>query len=143
MLGDDWEAEYDALSKGDRMYLEKLAGFLRHFPGRTSSHNLFLPGPAVADAERVWRAFGEALGIGDAPQVGDRARVAIDGLAPVDGVVDYVRRPTYVGVRAGDGMYTLMHGYRDTLVVEYHGFSGGVDASAIERAWQAWLAGFA
>src|SRR5256885_13042775 len=43
MLGDDWEAEYDALSKGDQMYLEKLAGYLRHFRGRTSSHNLFLP----------------------------------------------------------------------------------------------------
>jgi hypothetical protein len=50
MLGDDWEAEYDALKEGDGMYLQKLAVYLKHFPGRTSTYNLFAPGPQVADA---------------------------------------------------------------------------------------------
>lgn len=48
-----------------------------------------------------------------------------------------------MGVRTGDGVYTLMHGYRDTVVVDYHGFSTNVDASTIERAWRGWLTDFA
>jgi hypothetical protein len=39
-------------------------------------------------------------------------------------------------------VYTLIHGYRDAVVVEFHGFSGDVDTAAIERAWQAWLSLF-
>src|SRR5205823_3034502 len=36
-LGDDWESEYDAVSRGDRMYLAKLASYLRYFPGQTAT----------------------------------------------------------------------------------------------------------
>src|SRR5262245_24439213 len=39
--GDDWEQEHDALRNGDRMYLEKLALYVKHFAGRASTYNLF------------------------------------------------------------------------------------------------------
>ncbi|MCW2885895.1 MAG: hypothetical protein QOE54_2568 [Streptosporangiaceae bacterium] len=138
-LGDDWEAEYDALTKGDAVYMRKLAAYLKHFPGRTSTYELFAPGPQIADQERVWAAFKDALGLTGTVAEGDPVRLTVDGLAPVEGVVQFAGLPTSVGVRTGDGLYTFMHGYRDTVVVEYHGFSDDVDEKEIERAWQSWL----
>jgi uncharacterized protein YndB with AHSA1/START domain len=63
LLGDDWQDQYDGLSIGDRMYLCKLAAFLKHFGGRVSAHNMFAVGPQVADTARVWPAFGQACGL--------------------------------------------------------------------------------
>jgi len=139
-LGDDWEAEYDALSKGNGMYLRKLAAYLEHFPGRTSTYNLFAPGPRVAGKERAWAVLEGALGLTGAVAEGDPVRLTVPGLPPVEGVVEFVDAPTFLGARTADGLYTLMHGYRDAVVVEYHGFSDDVDREGIERAWQAWLA---
>jgi hypothetical protein len=69
---------------------------------------------------------------------GDKVRLALDGLPPVDGVVDYAIEP-FLGVRTATGLYRFMHGYRDTVVVELHDFSDDVDAERTEQAWQAWL----
>jgi uncharacterized protein YndB with AHSA1/START domain len=140
-LGDDWQEEYDALSVGNRMYLRKLAVYLRHFPGRTAAYHLFLPGPAVTDTPAVWAAFTRALGLTDTVRDGDAVRLAVDGLPPADGVVELVHHPSFLGVRTGDGIYMLIHGYRDVVVVEYHDFGGGTDRATAERAWRSWLAG--
>jgi uncharacterized protein YndB with AHSA1/START domain len=139
-LGDNWEAEYDALSKGNGMYLQKLAAYLEHFPGRTSTYNLFVPGPRVADQDRVWTAFKGALGLTGSVGEGDPVRLEVDGLGPVQGVVQFADAPTFLGVRTSDGLYVLIHGAEGGVVVEYHDFSGEVDRKEIERAWQAWLA---
>ena len=42
-LGDDWEAEYEALTEGDFMYLLQMAQYVEHFRGRQ--------GAAVAAAQ--------------------------------------------------------------------------------------------
>jgi uncharacterized protein YndB with AHSA1/START domain len=139
ILGDDWEDQYDALSTGDFMYLRKLAVYLKHFPGRTSTYNLFLPGPQVADKEGVWSAFTGMFGVPPAVEAGDRGRLAVSGLEQVAVVVEFAHRPTYLGVRTADGLYTFIHGYRDTVVAEYHDYSTTVDEKAIEGAWQSWL----
>lgn len=138
-LGDDWESEYDALTNGDRMYLEKLAVYATHFAGRASTYNLFTLGPQVSDADQVWATYRRALGLGESISVGDTARVALEGLEPADGVVEYVRVPWWVGVRTGDGFYSLMWGHQDTPVVEYSAFNDDVDGERIDRAWNAWL----
>ncbi|HEV2780566.1 MAG TPA: SRPBCC domain-containing protein [Actinophytocola sp.] len=139
-LGDDWETEYDALTNGDRMYLEKLAVYASHFAGRTATYHLFTLGPQVADRDKVWAAYRDALGLGETVEVGDKARVAVEGLPPADGVVEFVRLPYWVGVRTDDGFYALMWGHQDTPVVEYSAFNADVDGARIERAWQSWLA---
>ena len=139
-LGDeDWETEYDALRNGDRMYLEKLALYVTHFAGRASTYNLFTLGTPV-NGERAWAAYREALGLTENIAVGDKARVAVDELDPVDGVVEFVRLPWWVGVRTEDGYYSLMWGHQDTPVIEYSAFNADVDGSRIERSWQSWLA---
>jgi uncharacterized protein YndB with AHSA1/START domain len=138
-LGDDWEAEYEALSKGDRMYLEKLAIYVKHFAGRTSTYNMFAYGPQVADSQRAWAAFTEAFGLAGTATSGDKGRLTVDGLGPVDAVVEFAASPDFLGVRAGDGIYMLIHGYGDTVVVERHDFASDVNGEELENAWKSWF----
>jgi uncharacterized protein YndB with AHSA1/START domain len=137
---DDWEAEYDALTNGDRMYLEKLGLYVAHFGGRTATYSLFALGQPGTDAERLWSTYRAAFGLGETVVPGDKARVAVDGLEPLDGVVEFARLPHWVGVRTEDGFYSLMRGPDNVPVVEYSAFNAGVDGSRVERAWQSWLA---
>ncbi|GAA0371321.1 SRPBCC domain-containing protein [Microbispora corallina] len=137
-LGGDWAAEYDALTKGDRVYLRKLAAYLEHFPGLTSVHNVFAPGPQ-ADGERTWAAVRDALGLTGPLTAGAPVRLRIEGLGPQDGVVEFADLPTAVGVRVDDGLYTFVHGYQDTVLVEHHNFAKDADHEGIERAWRSWL----
>lgn len=138
-LGDDWEAEYDALRVGDRMYLEKLAVYVKHFAGRTSTYNLFEIGPQVADSQRAWAAFTEAFGLPGTAAPGDKGRLSVEGLAPVDAVVEFTAPQGFLGVRAGDGVYMLIHAM-GTVVVERHDFAPDVDGEALENAWRSWFA---
>jgi uncharacterized protein YndB with AHSA1/START domain len=138
-LGDDWEAEYDALSKGDGMYLRKLAAYLEHFSGRTSTSNLFTPGPRVTDADRAFQVITAALGLTGTPAVGDRVRLSVDGLAPEEGVVVFAETPASVGVVTRDALYTFIHGYQESVFLERHGFADEADAQKAEQAWQSWL----
>jgi hypothetical protein len=137
LLGDDWEAEYDALRKGDYMYLLKLAAYVKHFAPRTVTGTVFLPGPRVPDAGRAWAGLLAAFGLTGTPAVGDPARLTVAGLPAADGVVAFVLGDTYLGVRTGDSLYTLMHGFQDTVVVEESAFGAGPDATP---AWREWLA---
>jgi uncharacterized protein YndB with AHSA1/START domain len=137
-LGDDWEAEYDALREGDFMYLRKLALYVKHFTGQTATHSMFAPGPQV-DQERAWARFREALGLSGTPAEGDPVRVSVPGLAPVDGVAEAVRVPKYVVVRTADQIYVLMYAF-GMVFAECHDFSSTVDEKELELAWQNWLA---
>ncbi|MET8146687.1 SRPBCC domain-containing protein [Sphaerisporangium sp. NPDC005288] len=139
-LGDDWEAQYDALKKGDGMYMRKLAAYLKHFPGRTSTFALLVPGPQVPGHEQVWTAFKSALGVAGEITPGTPVRLSVPGLPPADGVVESTEYPSIPSVCTGDALYTFMHGYRDTVVVEQHGFTEGADVEATEQAWKSWLA---
>jgi uncharacterized protein YndB with AHSA1/START domain len=135
---DDWESEYDALTNGDRMYLEKLAVYVKHFAGMTSTYNLFELGTPV-DGDRAWDAYRSVFGIGADVSVGDKTRITVPGLEPVDGVVEFYRHPWWVGVRTDDGFYTAMWGHRNTPVLEYSAFNSDVDGARIEQGWQSWL----
>jgi uncharacterized protein YndB with AHSA1/START domain len=140
LLGDDWETEYDALRVGDRMYLRKLAIYVKHFAGRTATYTLFAPGPRVADDATAWSAFERAAGLTGTAAEGDRARITVDGLPADDGVVEIANHPSFLAVRTGSGLYMFIHGYQHMVVVEYQCFAEDVDGQRIERAWQAWLA---
>lgn len=142
-LGGDWESEYDALSIGDRMYLGKLDSYLRYFPGQLAVWSFLAWGPQVADGARAWSAFTQVLGLADGSgtQPGDRCRLSLGRAEPTDAVVDYVHCPHILGVRTGDSLYRLMRGYRDTIVVEQHAFTGDDHARKQSEAdWQSWLA---
>lgn len=137
MLGEDWEAEYDAMQEGDPMYLAKLVEYLAHFRGRYAV-GVDAHGPNVGDRERAMAGFRRALGLSDAVAEGDAVRFPIGG-AIVDGVVDYVS-PSFIGVRSDDAMYRFIRGFDGTVMVGHHLFADGADAAEAQRAWTAWLA---
>ena len=135
LLGDNWEAEYNALSVGDHAYLTKLAVYLAHFAPRTAKRSMFLPGPVTNDS---WAAMTAAVGAGADAADGQPARLTVPGIEPVDGVVEFVGSPSFVGMRADDAMYMLIHGYNDMMFATAHYFDDR-DRSAETEAWQAWL----
>jgi len=143
VLTGDWETEYEAMKTGWDMYLHTLGEYLSHFAGRTADVvSAFRPG---ADAPEAWAAVRSELGLGDKVAVGDAVRFQIEGLAPAEGVVDYVDMPTFLGVRTGDGLYRFIHSGADrgnVLVVGHHLF-GGAEGEPAEQAWQSWLNGLA
>jgi uncharacterized protein YndB with AHSA1/START domain len=136
-LGDDWESEYDALNKGDGMYLRKLAVYLKHFAGRTSSANLFLVGPQVTDADQVASAYAGAFGLTQPVTPGATGRLSVDGL-PVDHAVVEFADPEFLGVRTTNGLHMLVYA-RDTVVIEHHAFTDELDGKQLASVWQAWL----
>jgi hypothetical protein len=136
MLGEDWESQYDGLRKGNRMYLLKLRGYLRNFGGRTSSYNMFVVGPIIEDPAAAWAAITGAFGVRGPIAEGDRVTMAVPGPAGVDGVVEFVSEPDYLGVRTAAGIYAVIHGHNGAVVFEYHSFDPNADGPAIERAWR-------
>ena len=136
MLGDDWETEYDALGKGWDMYLHQLAQYLDHFRGRPVAPVLAMQ-PGAGDADHVWSVLSGALGLDHPATEGDKVRLTPEGLAPIEGVVDYVS-PVALGIRTDDGLYRFIRGFDGSVAVGHHLFSD-VDPEAAERAWQAWL----
>ena len=141
-LGDDWEAEYAGLRKGDPMYIHKLAEYVKYFSGRYASPVGAYVGE-TPDRERVWELLHGALGL-SSPVVGDEVRLTPRGLTPIDGVVDYVSED-FLGVRSADALYRFIYGYNGAVVLGHHLFGApgqpAPDAKDAEQAWQAWLAG--
>jgi Polyketide cyclase / dehydrase and lipid transport len=133
--GEDWEAEYNGLSIGDHAYLKKLAVYLAHFAPRTAKRSMFLPGQITKDS---WAAMTAAVGAGAKAADGHPARLTVPGIEPVDGVVEFVGSPSFVGMRTDDAMYMLIHGYNDQMFATAHYFDDR-DRSAEAEAWQAWL----
>jgi len=138
LSGDDWESEYDALKQGDPMYLQQLTAYLKHFGGAALTRSVFAVGPQEKDSARVWSAFGSALGLSGSVTRGAAVSLTVDGLERTSGVVEFVA-PSYVLVRTDEGLYLLMHGYHDTIVVEYHGYAGEQGNEELQSAWQSWL----
>jgi uncharacterized protein YndB with AHSA1/START domain len=136
-LGDNWEAEYDGLSEGDPMYFHKLAQYLTYFRGRTAT-SIEVYGPQVADRKHAWTEIRGGLGLTGKVAEGDQVRLTPQGLAPIEGVVDYVS-PSFLGVRSKDGLYRFIYGFEGTVVLGHHVFSDDIDQQATEQAWQSWL----
>jgi uncharacterized protein YndB with AHSA1/START domain len=141
LSGDDWEAEYEAMGEGDPAYLQKLVQYVTHFSGRFAVP-VDVPGPnvPVPDSDHVMATYGRALGLGDDVAVGDKVQVAPAGLAPIDGVVDFVSAH-FIGVLTDDAIYRFIHGFEGTTMVGHHLFAEGVDRAAAEAAWRTWLNG--
>lgn len=134
--GDDWEAEYDAMTKGGALFFATLATYLRHFAGRTAVPVTAF-GPMITDWPRTWATLTTALGLTAAPRAGDRVHARPDGLAPIDGEVYFVNAHT-LGVRTDDALYRFLKGFGGPISAGHHLF-GRADAGAAERAWQTWL----
>lgn len=134
--GDDWEAEYDAMTKGGALFFATLATYLTHFAGRTATPVTAF-GPMVTDWDQAWAVLRAELGLPEDVREGDPVRLTADGLAPIDGVVYFANEDT-IGVRTEDGMYRFIKGFGGPVIAGHHIFSD-IDQAAVEQAWQSWL----
>lgn len=135
--GDDWEAEYDAMTKGGDLFFQTLVQYLRYFRGRTA-WPISAVGPPMADWQQARQVLTEALGLRVGVSVGDPVRCTpVEGAPPIDGVVDYATAE-HLGVRTPDALYRFMRGFHGGVVVGHHMFSESQDQAAV-LAWQSWL----
>lgn len=136
LLGDDWEAEYDAMTKGCDLFFGTLVQYLSHFAGRTATPVTAF-GPPVADWDRAWAALTAALRLAGPATEGSRVR--IDGIAGggIDGVV-YFTNPHTLGIRTGDALYRFLQGFQGPMIAAHHIFAE-TDRAETEHAWQTWL----
>ncbi|MEV4091407.1 SRPBCC family protein [Streptosporangium saharense] len=144
-LEGDWESEYEAMKSGWDMYLHTLAAYLTHFPGRTGRPVSALR-VGAAGPERAWAVLTGALGLPATAVVGERASIAPEGFAPVEGVLDYADPFSCLGVRTDQGLYRFVHsgprrGNAVFLAHHLYSFPGEFsgEAGELERAWQGWL----
>jgi uncharacterized protein YndB with AHSA1/START domain len=136
ILTGDWEAEYDALKKGNPLYLRTLAQYLEHFPGRTAVPVTAF-GPQQPDQDTVWFAITRAVGLSKDVAQGDEVHFTIGGQR-VDGVVDTVLEPSFLGVRTGGALLRFVG--RNGMILTGHHIFADVDQAATEQAWTEWLA---
>lgn len=134
--GDDWAAEYEAMTKGNDLFYATLATYLRHFAGRTA-----LPvtvfGPTITDWSRTRATLLATLGLSDEPAPGDPVHVEPVGPGRIDGEVYFANEHT-LGVRTADALYRFLKGFAGPIVAGHHLFTQA-DPGAVERAWQVWL----
>lgn len=134
--GDDWETEYDAMTKGDAMFFRTLVQYLTHFAGRTATP-ITAFGPPVPDWHRAWALLRNELGLSGTASAGDRVGFSRAGLPAVDGVVYYVN-PDTLGVRTSDALYRFLRGFRGPMIASHNIFAE-IDQAETERAWRYWL----
>ncbi len=134
--GDDWEAEYDAMTKGGALFFATLGTYLDHFAGRTAVP-VTVFGPVITDWERARARLTAALGLPAQPRPGDPVHVEPAGLGPIDGEVFFANEHT-LGVRTPDALYRFLKGFTGPIVAGHHLF-GRTDPAAAEHAWRSWL----
>ncbi|WP_188193600.1 SRPBCC family protein [Nonomuraea sp. SYSU D8015] len=126
--GDDWQDEFEAMSRGMEMYFATLVEYLGHFAGRVATPVTEF-GPPVRDWALAWEILDAELG--GRAEAGDRVRF---GPAPVDGVV-YHRNSQTVGVRTEDALYRFLQGFGGSMIAAHLVFSG--EGRGAE--WRDWL----
>ncbi|GAA1665699.1 SRPBCC domain-containing protein [Fodinicola feengrottensis] len=134
--GDDWADEYEAMTRGLRLFFRTLVEYVTHFAGRAAIPVTAF-GPPVENWDAVWPMLGQALGLDRAAVSGDQVRVPVPDHGLVDGVVYFVN-PDTVGIRTDDALYRFMRGFRGPLVAAHHVFAD-IDPMRAEQAWRTWL----
>lgn len=134
--GDNWESEYDALRKGDPMYLGTLGVYLEHFRGHVATP-VIAWAPHQDDEDAIWDAWKRGLSLSGDPKPGTPAAYTLEGRAPVQGVVEGVQYPNFLSVRTDDAIMKFVGRGGDGWV-GHHVFAQ-IDRAATTAAWQDWL----
>lgn len=142
--GDDWDAQYDGMSQGWRLFMHNLQLHLAHFAGRVGVPMLPIAmwaGPR----ERTWADLTAALGIAADASPGDRVTAA-DGAPPLAGTVveaESWRLSLLVDEPAPGTALLAAEGDGERVGVSVWLYLYGPEAEAVvardEPAWRAWL----
>jgi len=133
--GDDWEAEFDAMTKGNQVFFQTLVAYLNHFAGRTGV-SVAVSGPPVTDWTAAWSTLTTALQLSDRPAIGERATIDLGGES-ISAVVDFLN--TYaLGLRSSDALYRFVQGFNGGMTTDHHLFAPD-DQRRASDVWLAWL----
>lgn len=143
--GDDWDAQYDGMEQGWKLFLLNLQLHLRHFAGRSATPALPMamwPG----SRSEVWANLTAALGVSSSPSVGERAVLqGPDGVRLAGEIVDVEdwRLALLVDEPAAGTAFIAAEGAGDGCGVSIwsylYGAEGATAAARDEPLWQAWL----
>lgn len=134
--GDDWQDEFEAMTKGGAMYFATLVEYLTHFAGRTATPVTAF-GPPVANWDRAWRLLRDALGLTGPPAPQERVSLRPPGQPPTDGTVYFANEHT-LGIRTRDALYRFLQGFRGPMIAAHHLFTPA-DPGPARHAWGTWL----
>ncbi|WP_018685999.1 hypothetical protein [Actinokineospora enzanensis] len=132
----DWDTQYDGVGVHTDFYLHSLGQYVRFFPGRDATY-LAADGPAASTTAGSVDVLRTALGV---TAVGDRVRLEVPGLDPVDAEVDYLD-DHFIGLRSADALYRFYCRDRwgGPASAAHHLFTAPADAAKTTEAWQHWL----
>jgi uncharacterized protein YndB with AHSA1/START domain len=143
--GAEWDAQYDGMDEGWRLFLLNLRLHLQHFSGQTATPLLpgaMWPGPR-ADA---WRRLIEALGLPRPLEVGDRVDVIAPGAPALAGtVVDVApsRLALLLDGPAPGTAFLAVEGEGEQVGVSVWSYLYGPEAADVagrdEPRWRQWL----
>jgi uncharacterized protein YndB with AHSA1/START domain len=140
---EDWENQYDAVQQHTDFYLHTLGEYLEHFGGRPVTYIGDVPqgiqGPPSSAAPDSFRKLQQALALSPKASEGDPVGLTPQGLAPLEGVLDY-RRSNFLGVRTEDALYRFFgrNAFGSPVGMSIHAFAA-VDPERTRRDWQNWL----
>lgn len=135
---DDWESEYDALRKGDPMYLGALAAYLTHYAGRVATP-VAAWAPPQSDEDSAWAGLARGLHLGVDEVVRDApVHLELPDGTKLTGVVDSALFPSFILVRTDDALLKFVGG-QGHIGVGHHIFSPVPDPDAAAAQWQGWL----
>jgi uncharacterized protein YndB with AHSA1/START domain len=141
---DDWDNQFDAVQKHTDFYLHTLGEYLEHFAGRTATYIGDTPrgieAPASTASPDGFARLQAALGLEQGAAQGDTVTIEPDGLGPIEAIVDY-RTAHFLGLRTGEELYCFFgrNAFGAPVGMSIHSFVEGVDATAVQRSWRAWL----
>jgi uncharacterized protein YndB with AHSA1/START domain len=143
--GDDWDAQYDGMAEGWQMFLLNLRLHLEHFMGATATPVMPMgvwPGPRDA----AWESLTGALGIPEAPVVGERLEVGAQDAPPMAGTVAGVASARVSLLldepAAGTAIITVEGDGEEvgaSIWLYLYGADGAAAADRDEPRWQQWL----
>lgn len=143
--GEEWDGEYDGMSKGWRAFLCNLRAQLTHFRGRRARP--IIPTTTTAGShDDAWARLCGALGVPTDLRPGDRFEATGDGVPPLSGVVDdVIAEPGlhhYQLVLDGpvEGTaFVLVEGEGEQVSCSLYVYLYGPDAEQAEDVWSPWL----
>jgi hypothetical protein len=145
MVG-DWEDQYDGADAHTSFYLHSLGQYVQYFSGRPVTY-VTVNGPSASSTPDALEVLAGALGLtGQETKaesgVGERVRLQVPGLDPIEAVVDY-RTPQFIGLRSDDALFRFYgrNAFGGNVDAAHHLFADGVDKAKTELAWQTWLDG--
>lgn len=146
--GEEWDDQYDGMVEGWQLFLFNLQLHCRHFLGQDAVSMLPMGATAGSKAE-AWSALGGALGLPEAPAVGERVEArAGDGLGLAGTVVK--AQPAALALlldapAPGTAFLAAETGGEGCGVSIWSYLYGPDAAAVVERdkpRWQAWLDAF-